>query len=313
MKRLGHILEHVAEPENLRLAFWKASRGRRAQPDVARFAENLDRELAQLRRDLLAGTVSVGHYHYFMVRDPKERLVCAAYVRYMDDFVLWSNDRVFLRRAWMEIEAFLHFHLRLRLKSGATLNRTWRGMDFLGARLFPHQTRLSRRSKLRFARKLAQYEGNWLEGRWSEAELQRHIEPLLAFVCGCDSTAFRRAVLRRSRVVAEGLEPRQSGWQLEQRCRQLHVGHPQQQRPLEPQQQQRVPRGARPSSIPPGGTEPAAIRSAARADSNVRLPVAKAPSPPGASSPAGGGLERSGRTPLRSSDGGLPSPEAAGS
>ena len=473
MKRLGHLLEQVAEPDNLRLAFWKASRGRRAQPDVRHFAENLDRNLTQIRHDLLAGTMAVGSYHYFTVRDPKERLVCAAsfpervlhhalmnlcepvferaatfdsyacrkgkgreaalvracryatnhawflkldirkffdsvdqrvvldqlshhfkdqrlldlfrrilatysttpgaakdhpvgadvrrlksrsefgppnaqhgmqnqrllsssptplsllgrglpignltsqhlandylapldrfvketlacaaYVRYMDDFVLWSNDRAFLRRAWVQIESFLESHLKLRLKPTPQLNRTSRGMDFLGCRLVPGQMRLSRRSKQRFTRKLLRYEEKWLAGEWSETDLQRHAEPLLAFVRGADSEAFRRAVLRRSRVAATGLEPRHTGGQLEQRRQQLHVGQPQQQQPVEPQQQQRVPRGPRPSSplrLVGCAAEPDAILPAVNVGGNARSSAAKAPRPPGVSS----AVENSGRT-----------------
>ena len=431
MKRIGPGLEQIAEPDNLRLAFWKASRGRRGQREVAAFAEGLDRHILELHRELIAGTVTVGCCHYFTIRDPKERLVCAAsfrervlhhaimnvcepvferaaifdsyacrrgkgreaaidrargyaarhqwflkldirkffdsvdhavvmdrlsrqfkdyrvlelfgriltsystatgkgvpignltsqhfandylapldrfiketlrcpaYVRYMDDFVLWSNDRAYLRRAWNEIEVFLATRLRLSLKCGASLNRTCRGMDFLGARIFPRLVRLSRSSRRRFARKLLRYENNWIEGRWTEAQLQRRVEPLLAFARSADSAAFRRAVLRRSRVAATGLESRDTRRQLEQRRQQLRVFLPQQQRPVEPQQQHRFPGCPGPSSIPlaqTSGTDPAAIPSWVGASRLAPPTQAKAPSPPGASSPAGGGIESSGRT-----------------
>jgi len=78
MKRVGNLYARIADPDNLRLAFWKASRGKRHKPDAARFRENLGAELGALRRDLLAGAVSVGDYHYFTIRDPKERTICAA-------------------------------------------------------------------------------------------------------------------------------------------------------------------------------------------------------------------------------------------
>ena len=32
----------IADPENLRLAFWKASRGKRGKAEVIRFRERLD-------------------------------------------------------------------------------------------------------------------------------------------------------------------------------------------------------------------------------------------------------------------------------
>jgi hypothetical protein len=81
MKRHGQLLERIADPENLRRAFWKASKGKRAKADCRAFRERLDANLAELRGDLLAGTVRVGEYHYFTIHDPKERVICAATFR----------------------------------------------------------------------------------------------------------------------------------------------------------------------------------------------------------------------------------------
>lgn len=81
MKRAGNLYERIAEPENLRLAFWKAQKGKSAKPDVRLFAEKLEENLAALRRELLSGKVQVGDYHYFTIYDPKERVICAASFR----------------------------------------------------------------------------------------------------------------------------------------------------------------------------------------------------------------------------------------
>ena len=81
MKRDGALLEAIADPGNLRLRFWKASKGKRAKADCRAFQENLDTNLSALRAQLLAGQVRVGDYHYFTVHDPKERTICAAHFR----------------------------------------------------------------------------------------------------------------------------------------------------------------------------------------------------------------------------------------
>jgi len=60
------------------LAFWKAQKGKRAQPETIRFRENLDAELARLRSALLEGPLRFGPYRSFTVHDPKERVICAA-------------------------------------------------------------------------------------------------------------------------------------------------------------------------------------------------------------------------------------------
>jgi len=78
MKRAGALFDKIIEPENLRLAFWKASKGKRHRDDQRAFAENLDCELGRMRKELIDGSFSVGNYVRFKVYDPKEREISAA-------------------------------------------------------------------------------------------------------------------------------------------------------------------------------------------------------------------------------------------
>lgn len=78
MKRAGQLYERICEPENLRLAFLKSARGKRGKREVVAYAGRLDENLRLLREQLLARSADVGHYHFFTVHDPKERLICAA-------------------------------------------------------------------------------------------------------------------------------------------------------------------------------------------------------------------------------------------
>jgi hypothetical protein len=78
MRRAGYLIDGIAEPENLRLAFWKAKKGKSDREEVRAFGKNLDKNLLALREGILSGSVSVGSYRYFKVFDPKERLICAA-------------------------------------------------------------------------------------------------------------------------------------------------------------------------------------------------------------------------------------------
>lgn len=77
MRRSPVGLDAVADWHNLAAAFHRAALGKRARPDVQRFAANLDAELARLRRDILAGTVAVGRARRFRIRDPKPRIIHA--------------------------------------------------------------------------------------------------------------------------------------------------------------------------------------------------------------------------------------------
>ena len=380
MKRHGQLMEAIAEPANLRLAFWKAAKSKRAKADCRAFQERLEENVASLRAELLSGSVAVGEYHTFTIYDPKERTICAAsfrervlhhalmnvcelvleraaifdsyacrkgrgqqvavrratgyarqngwflkmdirkyfdsidqevlrgllarkfkdagvlevfdrilatyqtapgqglpignltsqhfanyylapldrfikeglqcrsYVRYMDDFVVWGETAAELREVWRRVEDFLTTELKLELKSNVMLNRTERGMDFLGYRIFPRDLRLAKRSKRRFASKFRAYEREHREGVWSELELQQRMTALIAFTLPCRSRGFRRNVIERFGAEANGLQPRAARRQLEQQRQQRALCQPQQQQPGQRQQQQRLPGCPGPSS-----------------------------------------------------------------
>lgn len=50
----------MIEAENLRLAFWKASRGKRCRDDQRAYEANLGAELEKMRDGLIDGTYPVG-------------------------------------------------------------------------------------------------------------------------------------------------------------------------------------------------------------------------------------------------------------
>ena len=185
--------------------------------------------------------------------DPLDRLCQGAYVRYMDDFVLWSDSKDELKRKREEIIAFARETLGLELKGEPFINRTALGMDFLGLRVFPGVIRLAKRSRERFKRKARQYVKLLAEGVWDEATFQSRMTALTAFVEQAESGAFRRTFFRldsRSggrmktiwrRTTDDRLQPRAARRRVQQRCVQLLVLVPQQQQAGQQLEQQRLP------------------------------------------------------------------------
>lgn len=78
MWRANNLIPHIADMDNLRLAFWKAARGKSASDEVWIYRENLQNQLLDLHVQILTGDVSLGNYRYFKVYDPKEREICAS-------------------------------------------------------------------------------------------------------------------------------------------------------------------------------------------------------------------------------------------
>jgi retron-type reverse transcriptase len=120
--------------------------------------------------------------HYLACADHfvKEQLNVKCYVRYMDDMVLWSNNRRQLLQQGRRLQNFLSEKLLLNLKQFC-FNKTNMGLSFLGYRIQHNQLRLTAKSKQRFVRKIKIYNGLLNAGIWTQAAYQQHTTPLYAF------------------------------------------------------------------------------------------------------------------------------------
>lgn len=78
MKRAGFLLEQIAEPENLRIAFWRASKGKTDKLEVLKYQTKFEENIKKLREQILRTTLDIGHYNIFTIYEPKERIICAA-------------------------------------------------------------------------------------------------------------------------------------------------------------------------------------------------------------------------------------------
>jgi hypothetical protein len=78
----------------------------------------------------------------------KHQLRCPAYLRYMDDFLLFSDDKQELNH-WREaIRDFLAARLRLQLHPRkSVVFPVHTGLDFCGFRLFPHPPSLTQEQR----------------------------------------------------------------------------------------------------------------------------------------------------------------------
>ena len=78
MKRVGFLIDKIADIDNLRFSFYKAQTGQQGKRDVIKYRENLQSNLELLRQQILFKNIKVGNYQLFKIFDPKERTVCAA-------------------------------------------------------------------------------------------------------------------------------------------------------------------------------------------------------------------------------------------
>jgi RNA-directed DNA polymerase len=78
MKRHGGLWESLVRYRNLFHAALRASRGKRALANVARFHFDLEQELCELQDELTTFSYQPGPYHEFEIFEPKRRLISAA-------------------------------------------------------------------------------------------------------------------------------------------------------------------------------------------------------------------------------------------
>ncbi len=78
MRRTNNLYSLISTHENLREAFRKAARGKRDRKEVIAFQADFDANIQRIRDQLLENEPDIGHYHFFTVRDPKVRTICAA-------------------------------------------------------------------------------------------------------------------------------------------------------------------------------------------------------------------------------------------
>jgi hypothetical protein len=133
----------------------------------------------------------------------KHVLGAKRYARYVDDFVLFHQDRAVLERWLVQIEQFLHDRLGLALKADTQLAPLTSGLDFLGYVIYPTHTRVRRRVVAHANEAFAAWERAHVQRRHLRAtpEDLRKIRCAAASYAGhfrhADSFRLRRALHRR--------------------------------------------------------------------------------------------------------------------
>ena len=122
----------------------------------------------------------------------KDVLGIKGYVRYMDDMVLFGNEKSELWDAFGEIDRFLYESLRLSVKTQSViLYPNFEGISFLGFRVFPGVLRIDRRGWKRFRYKFIKKHRAFEKGLIDYITLIRSSSALVGHVSFADSRNLR--------------------------------------------------------------------------------------------------------------------------
>ncbi len=126
-----------------------------------------------------------------------QELKCHAYLRYMDDFLLFSESKAELIAWKIAIRSFLGEHLRLSMhenKSVVIPTRT--GLDFCGFVLFPEKRKLRRTSITRFLKRFKMQRSLYSQGQMSLDEVTTSVKSWIAHAAHADSWHLRSKIFR---------------------------------------------------------------------------------------------------------------------
>lgn len=125
----------------------------------------------------------------------KRELKCDAYIRYVDDFVLFSNDKKQLA-VWRAQIIQKVAGLRLTLhEECAQISPTITGIPFLGFRVYPEYRLLKTRKAIHFRRKLNHLLDDYSNGWLDFSKLNQTIQSWIHYVSYGDTWGLRRSVL----------------------------------------------------------------------------------------------------------------------
>jgi retron-type reverse transcriptase len=126
----------------------------------------------------------------------KQELQCRHYLRYMDDFVVFDNDKDHLKQLRLAADHFLQHELGLHLKPGATFfNSAQNGLSFLGKRIFPGAVRLHNHNGRRITRRLRHRERQWQNGNLSDEDFLASVNSYWALLSWYPFMGLRRHLL----------------------------------------------------------------------------------------------------------------------
>lgn len=133
----------------------------------------------------------------------KCRLRVHGYLRYMDDFICFADDKEILHRLLAEIRTFTSVNLKLELKEKVTkIAPVTEGVPFLGFRVYPNLIRLQRENLVRFRRKFKRKEAAYLRGEITQMDLSKSLNSMIAHMSHANALALRRRDFERSFILA---------------------------------------------------------------------------------------------------------------
>ena len=126
----------------------------------------------------------------------KHALKAKKYIRYMDDMVIVSNDKAYLRDCWQAMDDFLASHLKLQLNRKSTILKASSGIDFCGHRVWRNHIKLRKKAALKMKHRLRWLKRAYARGEVDVQTVTASLTSYLGLLSHCDSYELRKSILK---------------------------------------------------------------------------------------------------------------------
>jgi len=147
----------------------------------------------------LFANIYLNELDYFV----KHQLRIKFYVRYMDDFVILSKDKIQLHEIKREIECFLKEELDLELNQKTDIFPASQGIDFLGYRIWQKYRLLRKASVKKMKRKLKAFQQKYAMGQVDIEKIRQSLMSWLGHVSHCNSYNLRKKLFQQFVLVKD--------------------------------------------------------------------------------------------------------------
>lgn len=199
---LYNILKGKIADENVLWLIWTIIKNSNPQEMVCNYFEGddlfipLDRKKGIPIGNLTSqffGNVYLNGFDHFI----KDNLGCKAYLRYVDDFVVFGNNKEQLWEIKKEMEEYLQ---KLRLKLHPKKTRTFpvkNGCEFLGFYIYPHLKKVKKANVRLFERRLKFMQIAFIKRKISLDEIGKSIQGWIAHVRHANSYRLRERIFEK--------------------------------------------------------------------------------------------------------------------
>lgn len=143
----------------------------------------------------LTSQLFANEYLNVLDRYVKEGLRLHYYMRYMDDFIILSEDKRCLKDALADIERFLADKLRLKLNPKTGIFKVTQGVNYVGYRHW-HTHKLIRKSSIkRVTRKIRKFNAAYTRGEANVEKFNKSLQSWLGHIGHADTYRIRGRII----------------------------------------------------------------------------------------------------------------------